>query len=442
VQVHVLLLCGIYIVIALTPVGLAWAQGLPPRPFLDELSSAVALVAFAVLLMEFVLSGRFPLVSGRIGIDNTMRFHQLIARPVTVLVLLHPFVYTLPKDRPLPWDPTRAETLALDAGNIAAGLVAWILLAALVLMAVFRDKLTFHYEAWRVSHGMGAALIAAFGAYHAVDAGRYSAHPWLFWFWMALLTLAALTLFIVYVFRPLVQLRHPYRVRSVRRAAERTWELVLGPERGEALQFKAGQFVWLTVQRSAFAVREHPFSIASAPADRPEIAFVIKEAGDFTRTVGDIPEGARAYLDGPHGHLVIPKERGKGIMLLAGGVGVVPILSQLRQLRAEDDPRPMKLLYGNRSQAQILYADELRDMQSDLDLEVIQILSEPPKDWNGEVGMLEPEMLAKHSPPEDERADWLYVVCGPPPMIDEVQATLARMGVPARHVLSEKFSYD
>jgi len=440
--VHALFLCVSYIVLALAPVALAWLQGLPPRPFMDELSSAVALMAFAILLMEFVLSGRFPLVSGRIGIDNTMRFHQLIARPVTVLVLLHPFVYTLPKGRALPWDPSRAETLALDAGNIAAGIVAWIVLAGLVLMAVFRDSLGFRYEAWRISHGVGAALIAGFGAFHAIDAGRYSAHPWLFWYWMALLALAALTLLIVYLFRPLIQLRHPYSVRSVRQAAERTWELSLAPARGEALDFRAGQFVWLTLDRSAFAVREHPFSIASAPADRPDISFVIKEAGDFTSTIGSISEGARAYLDGPHGHLVLPRGRGKGVMFLAGGVGVAPILSHLRQLRAEGDGRPLKLLYGNRTEAQILYPDELYAMQNDLDLEVIQILAEPPEGWQGETGMLDPDMLAKYCPPESERDDWFYVVCGPPPMIDEVQATLSRIGVPAAHVLSEKFSYD
>ncbi|MDX1710415.1 MAG: ferredoxin reductase family protein [Rhodovibrionaceae bacterium] len=439
---HALFLAAIYIAVALAPVALAWAQGLPPRPFLDELSSAVALVAFAVLLMEFVLSGRFPLVSGRIGIDNTMRFHQLIARPVTVLVLLHPFFYTLPMGGPLPWDPSGAETLSLDAGNIIAGLVAWIVLAALVLMAVFRDKLGFRYEAWRVSHGIGATLLAGFGAFHAIDAGRYSAHPWLFWFWMALLALAALTLLIVYLFRPLIQLRHPYTVRRVQQAAERTWELALAPARGEALRFNAGQFVWLTVDRSAFAVREHPFSIASAPADRPEVSFVIKEVGDFTRQIGEIREGARAYLDGPHGHLVLPEGDGEGIVFLAGGVGIVPILSQLRQLRADGDRRPMKLLYGNRRQEQIVYPEELRAMSRDLNLEVVHVLAEPPADWDGETGALDAETVARHCPPQDRRAHWYFVVCGPPAMIDGVRATLAGLGVPAGRILSEKFSYD
>jgi predicted ferric reductase len=172
------------------------------------------------------------------------------------------------------------------------------------------------------------------------------------------------------------------------------------------------------------------------------VVFVIKEAGDFTRGIGQIPAGARAYMDGPHGHLVVPKAAGKGIVFLAGGVGVVPILSQLRQLRAEADPRPMKLLYGNRKLSQVLYRDELDAMSHDIELEIVHLLSEPPEGWTGETGMLDPETVVRHCPPEGERAHWLYVVCGPPPMIDAVQTALVGLGVPARHVLSEKFSYD
>ncbi|MCB1811792.1 MAG: hypothetical protein KDK04_08765 [Candidatus Competibacteraceae bacterium] len=89
---HPLLLLLLYLIIALLPLLLAYLQGLPPRPFADELSSALAMVGFAMLLLEFVLSGRFKIVSGRIGMDLTMRFHQLIARSLAVFILVHPFL--------------------------------------------------------------------------------------------------------------------------------------------------------------------------------------------------------------------------------------------------------------------------------------------------------------------------------------------------------------
>ncbi len=130
-----------YLSIVLAPLALAFIQDLPRRGFIDELSSAVAMVAFAMLLMEFVLSGRFKSVSGSTGIDLTMRFHRLFARALTVFILIHPFLYMTPLKPPPPWDATGQLTLGLSAESILTGLIGWLLLASLVLFAIFRDQL-------------------------------------------------------------------------------------------------------------------------------------------------------------------------------------------------------------------------------------------------------------------------------------------------------------
>lgn len=436
------LLLIFYLAIALAPVAMAWSLRLPPRPLLDELSSGVALAATSMLLMEFVLSGRFRPISRRTGIDATMRFHQLVARPVTVLLLIHPFLYTTPmRQAPLPWDATGQASLGLDAAAILAGIAAWALLGALVISAVLRDHGTWRYETWRLSHGIGAALIAGFGVYHAVAAGRYSSHPALAAFWLTLLGLALLTLVMVYLVRPLLQMRHPYRVVAVRWLALKIWEVTIAPIRGRALSFEPGQFVWLTLHRSPFSIREHPFSIASAPIDKDRLSFVIKEVGDFTRRIGQVAVGAPAYVDGPHGALTLGARPAAGIVFLAGGVGIAPILSMLRQLRANRDSRPLKLVYGNRVKEQIVHGDELEAMTRALDLSVTHVLSEPPEGWRGPVGMID-ESLIRCQCECPDRAGWLYVVCGPPPMIDAAEDALVAMGIPAGRIVSEKFAYD
>jgi len=435
------LLLTLYMAIALTPLALAYLQDLPPRNFSDEFSSAVALVAFAMLLMEFVLSGRFQSVSGSTGIDLTMRFHQLIARSLTVLILIHPFLYVTPMNPPLPWDTTGQLTLGLSPASLVTGILGWLLLAVLVVTAMFRDQLPFRYEAWRLSHGLGAALIAGLGVLHTLAAGRYSAHPTLTAFWLVMLALALFTLLYVYVITPLLQLRHPYRVVSVKKVARKTWELNIEPASGDAIAFTAGQFVWLTLDRSPFAVTEHPFSISSCPADRPRVGFTIKEVGDFTNGIGSIPVGARAYIDGPHGNLTLAGRSGTGIVFIAGGVGLAPVMSILRQLRAENAGGRLKLIYGNRLAEQIMYRDELEEMTGTLDLDVHHVLSEPPAGWSGAVGQLD-EAALKACLSFEGHTRWLYVVCGPAPMIDSVEDSLERLGVPLGQIVSEKFSYD
>lgn len=436
----VLLIVG-YVGVAITPLALAYAQGLAPRSFLDELASGLALVGFAMLIMEFLLSGRFRTISGRIGIDLTMRFHQLVSRTLTVFILIHPFLYTTPLKAPMPWDTTGQLSLGLEATSIISGLIAWLVLPVLVILSIYRDQLPYRYETWRIAHGIGAVMIAIFGLHHALAAGRYSSHPNLEIFWLTMIGLAVLTMAYVYVVTPCRQLRSSYRVASIEKVALKTWAVTVEPTKGEAMQFVAGQFAWVTLGRSPFAITEHPFSMSSCPADRPRIEFTIKEVGDFTTNVGNIPVGTRTFLDGPHGNLTLGDRKGIGLVFIAGGVGLAPVMSILRQLRAEHDSRPKILIYGNRCAEQILYGSELEAMTRDLKLDVHLALSEPPPGWRGLKGQLGDSVL-NDILNFDGRSDWLYFVCGPATMIDSVENDLWRLGIPMRQIVSEKFSYD
>jgi predicted ferric reductase len=427
----------LYVVIALAPLGLSAALGLPRRPFRDELASALAMVGFAMLLLEFVLSGRFRIISGRIGIDLTMRFHQLIAWSLLVFLLAHPFIYQTS------WIAPRSGWggLGLTGASVLSGALALVLLLGLVVIAIFRDQASSDYEGWRIVHGLGAVVVAILGAHHTLDAGRYSEHPVLAAYWLGMLGIALFSFGYVHVITPLRQLRRPYRVTSIKPVALKTWEVTVEPVNVPAFEFDAGQFVWLTLDRSPFAITEHPFSMSSCPADRPRTAFTIKEAGDFTNRIGRLSVGARAYLDGPHGNFTLAGREGTGLAFVAGGVGFAPVISILRQLRAERDLRPMILLYGNRLHEQILYENELDTMQKDLRLTVHHVLSEPPPGWPGDVGQLDEPILRRRLDVPD-RDRWLYFVCGPTPMIDSVEHALGKLGVPLRQIVSEKFKYD
>ena len=421
------------------PVGIAAAQGLPARGFAADVSSGLALSALAMVLAQFVTSGRFERTTGRVGIDLTLQGHQLAARFIGVVLLLHPLLYGLPGARSV--DGAGSALAGLFAApRLATGVAAWALLLALIAMAILRDRLPWRYETWRLSHGMGAALAAALGVHHAMTAGRFSADPWLAAVWVALLAVAVGSLLRVYLLTPLLQMRHPWRVVSVSPAGSRLWELVIEPAAAFVPKFAAGQFFWLTLNRSPFSITEHPFSAASAPADLPRLKFLIKESGDFTNSMGALPVGARAYVDGPRGIFTLAGRTGAGIGLVAGGVGIAPILGVLRQLRAEHDPRPVRLLVGNRQPGQIVCADELGQIAAEADFRVRQVLSEPPPGWSGGRGVLDrPQLEAVFDTPDRNR--WIYFVCGPGPMMDAVERSLVSMGVPASQIVTERFRY-
>lgn len=433
-------LIAFYVCIVFLPLILAWGSGWPPRPLWDELASGAGLLAFSIILVEFVLSGRFKSISRKVGMDVTMRFHQLLARTALALALIHPFLYRGQFDYQRPWDMTRQLTLTMDVGALSSGVFAWVLLPVFVLLSIARDQLPYKYETWRLMHGVGALLIAVSLLHHTMNAGRYSQNTTLAGLWFTMFAVAVFSLLYVYLLEPLSQRNKVWHVASVKPIAHKTWELSIKPENHSGLQYDAGQFVWISVGRSAFSMHQNPFSISSAPAGGEQLQFVIKELGDFTRNVGKISVGTKAYVDGVHGNLTVSGRDEPGIALIAGGVGVAPLLGILRQLHLEDDPRPTALVYGNRVEEQIVYREELEKLAKDHGTQITHVLYEPTDNWAGHVGMIDDDLIREifASP---EMKNWLYVICGPAAMMEGVEDALIDLGVPSRQIILERFDY-
>lgn len=434
-------LAAFYVLVVMLPLALAWTGAYPPRSFWNELATGAGLLAFAIILVEFILSGRFRSVSGRTGMDVTMRFHQLLARTALTLALIHPFLYRGLFDYQRPWDVTRQLTLTTDFTALTTGLVTWILLPAFVVLSIARDQLPYKYETWRWMHGLGALAIAGFGMHHTLHAGRYSQDPVLGFVWIAMFAVAVASLLYVYLAEPLFQRRRPWSVASVRPVALKTWEVSLQPQGHAGLAYHAGQFAWLNVGHSPFSLHENPFSISSAPTEDGRLEFVIKELGDFTSNVGQIKPGTKAYVDGPFGNLTMTGRNEPGIALIAGGVGIAPLLGILRQLHNQKDVRPTTLVYGNRIEEQIAYREELEALATDHDTRIAYVLSEPSAIWSGVSGIID-EQLIRSLFSSEEHKDWLYFLCGPPAMMETVEKALIGLGVPSHNILSERFIYD
>ncbi|MFY0610800.1 MAG: ferredoxin reductase family protein [Hyphomicrobiaceae bacterium] len=431
----------VYILVILLPLGLAWSNGWPARFYWDELASGAGMLAFGIVLVEFVLSGRFRTVSRRIGMDVTMRFHQLIARTALGLMLLHPFLYQSTFNPPRPWDATRQLTLTFDIESLGSGILAWVLFPAFILLAIGRKQIAYRYETWRLMHGLGALTIAALILHHTIAAGRYAQDPKIASIWIAMFAIALFSLVYVYLAKPFWQRRKAWVVQSVRPAGLKTWELNLDPVGHGGLSYRAGQFVWLNVGHSSFSLRENPFSISSAPASGASLQFLIKELGDFTDTVGRIAPGTTAYVDGPHGNLLVSDRDEPGIALIAGGVGIAPLLGILRQLHLEKDQRPTMLVYGNRIAEQIVHGDELSAYERSQGTQVHYVLSQPPENWSGETGIIDCALVRRVFDAEAMKT-WLFVLCGPSAMMKTVENTLIELGVPGTQILSERFDYD
>jgi NAD(P)H-flavin reductase len=98
------------------------------------------------------------------------------------------------------------------------------------------------------------------------------------------------------------------------------------------------------------------------------------------------------------------------------------------------------LVYGNLRYDEIAFRDELEALTNELDLKIVHVLSDPAPEWKGESGNITKEILDRHLAPLADR-DVQYFVCGPPPMMDQVEHALLSRGVPRWRLLSERFDF-
>jgi predicted ferric reductase len=438
---HPAALLVLYGALALAPLALAAWSGPRENDFLAELGIGAALVAYAMLLLQFISSGRFERLSGRVGIDRSMRFHQLGARVAALLVIAHPLIPRLPTQIDQVGMLPTATAIMFRAPHMLSGVVAWVLVLALVAMAVLRRRLFLPYEAWRATHALGAVIIALAGAHHTFSVGAYSQEPALFWFWCALLCVALASIAFVYGVRPVLQSRAGYRITQNREIGAGIRELTLDPLPGRGIRHRAGQFAWINLRRPPLPVFDHPFSFSSAPAEAPHLRLTIKARGDFTSRLHALAPGERVVVDGPHGSFGLHGRRGDAVCLVAGGIGIAPVISVLRDLLATADPRPVALLYGARNLAQLVYAEEIRAMSGRLQLHVVFHLDEPAPGWTGGIGALDAAAFRAALAPADP-ARWICLICGPTPMMLAAECHIIAAGVPPERIVYERFEYD
>ena len=153
------------------------------------------------MFLQFLSSGRYESISGRIGIDRTMGFHRIAAYVVFAFAALHPVSYltnTLLTDPLAAW--TRLIAM-LASPRLRSGVLAFAGLL-LLLDCHGRSRPFVRYELWRVTHGPLAIVVAGLILHHATTTGTYSAEVPLRAVWLLLGVCAAVAVLLVYVARP------------------------------------------------------------------------------------------------------------------------------------------------------------------------------------------------------------------------------------------------
>jgi predicted ferric reductase len=426
---------ALYLVAIVLPL-LVLLAGERPRPggFWWDFSLALGYSALAMMGIQFALTARFKRATAPFGIDLIYYFHRYLATIATLLVVAHVLILLWRHPAAVGNVDPRSAPAYMTLGWLA--LLAFL---ALVVSSLWRKQLGIEYDRWRWLHVAFAVLGLVFAIVHVLGSGSYLESPLKRWLW---LTLAAFWLGLtayVRILRPAWLARRPWVVTDVRKERGRSWTLTVKPDGPHPVfDYHPGAFAWLTLRASPWAMREHPFSIASSPMRPGALEFTIKELGDFTNRIGEIKPGERAWVDGPYGSFGIDRfPHARGYIFVAGGVGIAPLISMLRALDDRGDRRPMWLFYGNSDYERIVLREEIDAIAGRIGMKVVHVLCKAEPDWQGERGYVDAEVMRRHLPEDLDGLECF--VCGPEPMIRLAERSLGRLGLPLVRVHSEIF---
>lgn len=408
--------------------------------FAEEAARGMGVAAAAMLAAQFITSGRFEALSSGVGLDVVLGFHRFAASMLLGFTILHVLAFAAPT---LAQGPARAGAhlaALLTSPRMITGVIALAGLLAIVVVSVKRDA-WMRYEAWRLTHGFGALAALALAAHHVMTTGTASFAPGLWTYWLVVFGAAGAAFAHIYVGRPLLARRASWRLDEVAPLTPKLLEMTVTQTRGAPFNFSAGQFVWLNFRPGWGNPFDNPFSIASAPEELPRMRFLIKIVGDLTRSLLELPAGTTVGVDGPHGNLIADGREADAILLVAGGVGLAPLIGVMRSLHARGDERPVRCIYGAGTPGNLVYADEMRAMESRLDLVNIFTVDEAAPGWTGSAGPIDAALIAQALDGLDVKRT-LALICGPTPMMITTADAIADAGVPLANIVYERFAYD
>src|SRR5512141_2752527 len=215
-------------------------------------------------------------------------------------------------------------------------------------------------------------------------------------------------------------------------------------EKPSGFKFKAGQFADVTLTDPPEADAEgntRTFSIASPPFEN-ELVFTTRMRDTaFKRSLKKLPLATEVQIGAAAGSFTLHKNRAKPAVFLAGGIGITPFLSIVRQADRDRLPHKLYLFYSNRRPEDAAFLDTLRTLEkTNPNFRLICTMTEmskSEKEWKGETVPINQEMLSRHLALLQGP---IYYAAGPPAMGAGMKEMLVSAGVDEDDIRTEDFA--
>ena len=228
---------------------------------------------------------------------------------------------------------------------------------------------------------------------------------------------------------------------SVHHIADNTIECLFQKPAG--FMYQAGQFcTWVYENQPMNDKRgnRRVMSFASSPTES-ELKITMRVGPSaYKQSLQHAPQGTPFSIIGPAGKFVLPTDTSKHIVFLAGGVGVTPFRSILKYVLDSKSSYAITMIYSNLCCKTAAYSDELGQYQQEIpNFHFVPTMTSenPEHGWKGETRLINESLLRETV---KDIPNSIYMIVGPPGMVEAMITLLQSLNIPKEQILSEKFT--
>ena len=209
------------------------------------------------------------------------------------------------------------------------------------------------------------------------------------------------------------------------------------PVKGKIFPFQAGQFIIVYFLDNRLGKTGKPYSISSSPRDK-FLTITVKKVGVFSSALHKLKKGEQVKIIGPYGNFY-PDESMKNLVFLAGGIGIAPFFSIIKDFYLKKSPEKIFLFYSNRTEKEIVFFGELNKIAGQWPgLKPIYFLTREKTREKiiGEYCRINIKILKKYL--KGLKGNY-YFVCGPKEFVFDLCQKLKNSGVSEKFIKTEAF---
>jgi ferredoxin-NADP reductase len=209
------------------------------------------------------------------------------------------------------------------------------------------------------------------------------------------------------------------------------------------MRHRAGQHYDIRLTAEDGYQTQRSYSIASEPEREGEVDITVErlDDGEVSSYLHDVLiPGDRVEVRGPiGGYFVWEVDMTDPLLLIAGGSGVVPLMSMIRHRTAAKANNPTTLLYSSRSFEEVIYNNELDSLsKTNSGLKIFHTLTRSqPAGWKGYARRIDEAMLREVAGPLGRSVQ--VFICGPTLLVESAANALVTIGLDSNRIRTERF---